>query len=580
LKIKSPNIIMNPNTLMSNDAMRLSVRPHLRLLKKMLPSKIVLAVFASVVVMVGVVSLEQASVAQYPGFGDPGSRQASTGGAGGLVPVEEQIDGGAIPTGASAQVVVRFRNEGSQPVQTGTIRLYPSSTVSAEITMNQCAEEALPLGAECAIALTVSGLQLGPWRLEMLMSHSGRSRLVTTTLSGSVETVGEQDDRRTSDVEASPEIINFGSVNVSQALVEPIVLRNITSDDIEIEDIYIDSKDAAGYTLSSDCETLKVGQACIATISWSPKSAGASSGVLVIKHDGPAGLSTVGIKGDYTPEAIEQADIFPDAVPGKGLLVSSQTQVDFGSGIETASTITVSLVNAGDAPLEISNVKISGSDSGLNFKEGGCGTGIVLEPIEACPLTLTWSPTRVGNLVDDIQITHDGARGILVLPVRGESDSSVSQDQKAIVLGNSSSAISVVNSSRSEATPTQTDGGQPSLATRSAPSRPSSFDDYAPVVQNPAGVLDGFKITSFAATRAIVNGPGGSRIVFDGEEIVLGGVPWLVDIQKNGIQFETRQGQRVLLLFDRSLSSLNSIQASTSSDDAGSEESSESSSSN
>lgn len=571
-------------TTRKDGAMRLSVKPHFRRLQRMIPSKVLLGIFASLVVMTGVMALEQVSVAQYPGFGDPGARSTgSGGGSGGLVPVEESIDGGAIPTGASAQVVVRFRNEGSQPVQTGTIRLYPSSTVSAEITMNQCAEEALPLGAECAIALTVSGLQIGPWRLEMLMSHSGRTRLVTTTLSGVVEAVGDQNDRRTSDVEATPENVDFGSVNVSQALIEPIVLRNITSEDIEIEDIYIDAKDSAGYTLSSDCETLKVGQACIATISWSPKVSGASSGVLVVKHSGPAGLSTIGIKGDYTPETVEQAEIFPDAIPGKGLLVSSQTEVDFGSGVETASTITVSLVNAGDTPLEINNVKISGSDSGLNFKEGGCAQGTVLEPIQACPLTLTWSPTRVGSLVDDIQITHDGARGILVLPVRGESDSSVSQDQKAIVLSdNGSQAISIVDtpsSSASEAT--ETENGEPTLPSRSSKpsnSRPSSFDDYAPVVQNPAGVLDGFKITSFARTRAIVNGPGGSRIVFDGEEIVLGGVPWLVDIQKNGIQFETRQGQRVLLLFDRSLSSLNRIQASSSSDEEGSSESSGSSS--
>ena len=64
--------------------------------------------------------------------------------------------------------------------------------------------------------------------------------------------------------------------------------------------------------------------------------------------------------------------------------------------------------------------------------------------------------------------------------------------------------------------------------------------------------------TSFAPTRAIVNGPGGSRIMFDGEEVVLGGIPWTVDIQKNGIEF-TYGDQRILLLFDKSLSSGNRV---------------------
>jgi hypothetical protein len=81
-------------------------------------------------------------------------------------------------------------------------------------------------------------------------------------------------------------------------------------------------------------------------------------------------------------------------------------------------------------------------------------------------------------------------------------------------------------------------------------------------------VLDGYKITSFSPTRAIINGPGGSRIVFDNEEIVLGGVPWFVAIQKNGIEF-LHQGQRILLLFDRSLSSINRVSSSSSSGSAG-----------
>lgn len=79
-----------------------------------------------------------------------------------------------------------------------------------------------------------------------------------------------------------------------------------------------------------------------------------------------------------------------------------------------------------------------------------------------------------------------------------------------------------------------------------------------PAVSNPASVLDGLKITSFSPTRAIVAGPGGSRIVFDNEDVVLGGVPWEVNIQRNGIEF-TNQGQTVLLLFDRSLSSINRV---------------------
>lgn len=497
--------------------------------------------------------------AQYAGFDDPGSRQTATGG-GGLIAVEGAVDGGTVPIGATAQVVVRFRNEGSQPVETGLIRLYPSSTISAAVALNQCEEAALPAGAECAIALSVKGLQAGAWRVEMLMSHTGRTRLVTATLSGSVESSGEASDTLISDVEAIPEEVDFQTLEDNQTLVKPIILRNITSNSIDITDIYIDSSEQSGYSLKTECEGLAAGEACIAIVSWSPQFSGRSSGVLVVKHTGPTGLSSIPLQGEYDPEDVKVANTFPQAVPGRGLLVASLSELDFGTEVETASTITVTLVNSGDKPLTLEDLKISGSDNGLNYKDDGCEVGQVLEPIAACPLTITWSPTRVGTLFDDVQIIHDGARGVLVLPIRGEAIGTVSQDQKAIVL-------SSVGQRGLEALPPidpvegETIEQQQERAARENANRVQSLS-FSQAIQNASSVLDGYKITSFAPTRAIVNGPGGSRLVFDSEEIVIGGVPWYPLIQRDGIEF-VFQDQRVLMLFDRSLSSINRVNASS-----------------
>ncbi|HRQ61966.1 MAG TPA: hypothetical protein PLO23_10745, partial [Alphaproteobacteria bacterium] len=302
-----------------------------------------------------VVFAAQGAFAQGPAaLSDPGARQGSSGAVGeGLVAVEPSVDGGAIPIGATAQVVVRFRNEGAQPVETGTIRLYPSSTVSATVSLDQCKEAPMGTGAECAVALSVKALQSGPWRVEMLMSHNGRTRLVTATISGIVEAAAEGTNTLRSDIEAIPEAVDFGALKASQTLVQPVILRNITSIGIDVDDIYVDASEQSGYRLDTECSRLEPGQACIATISWSPKLKGPSTGVLVVKHTGPTALSSVIIKGEYTPDTVNQAEAFPEAVPGKGLLVSSQTEVNFGEEVQTASTITVSLVNAGDARMKI-----------------------------------------------------------------------------------------------------------------------------------------------------------------------------------------------------------------------------------
>lgn len=499
-------------------------------------------------------------VAQYPGLGDPGARSSGGGNTGaGLVAVTPDVDAGSIAIGSTAQVVVRFRNDNNLPIETGLIRLYPSSNVSGIVSLNQCQEEPLTSGAECAIAISVKSLQAGAWRIEMLMSHTGRSRLVTATLSGVVETAAEGQQVVTSDIEASPAELDFGDMEESQTLVESITLRNITSKPIDVRDIYIDTSEQAGYSLKTECDTLGPGQACIAVVTWSPKLSGRSSGVLVINHSGPTGLTSVPLEGTYDPGEVDEATIFPRAVPGRGLLVSSQTELDFGDSVSTASTITVSLVNAGDAPLNIETIEISGSDNGLSFKEGGCAAQTILEPIEACPLTLTWSPTRVGGLFDDVQITHDGARGVLVLPVRGASEATVSQDQKAIVLsGGTQIATSGASLSSGYAPDADIAAQQATTAQRNAStvaSTPVSYNSSAGSVVNAASTLDGYKITSFSTDRAIISGPGGSRIVFDNEDVLIGGVPWFVVIQRNGIEF-LHHGQRVLLLFDRSLSAV------------------------
>ena len=183
-------------------------------------------------------------------------------------------------------------------------------------------------------------------------------------------------------------------------------------------------------------------------------------------------------------------------------------------------------------------------------------------------MTISWSPTSVGTLLDDVQVVHSGARGVLVLPVRGEASSVVSQDQGTIMMSNvapvgiGGTDITAYSGGTDADTETATEReDDPVSANQRAASANrgnASSRGFMPAVSNPASVLDGLKITSFSPTRAIVAGPGGSRIVFDNEDVVLGGVPWSVNIQRNGIEF-TNQGQTVLLLFDRSLSSVNRV---------------------
>lgn len=480
------------------------------------------------------------SVFAQSAFGDPPSRGGTSSTAGGdLVPVQATVDGGQISVGATSQVVILFRNDSGRPLQAGAIQLYPSSTVSANVALNNCNQEELAAGAVCAVSISVKGLQAGSWRVELLMRHSGRARLVTATLSGTVSAADTGEKEFISDVEAIPTELDFGDIDSAQSVVRGVVLRNITSDPIDINAIYIEAAAQSGYSLRTDCSRLMPGQACIVTVTWSPVLEGQASGVLLIEHNGPTSVASVTLDGEFQPDETVQAKPFPRAVPGKGLLVASQETIDFGEGVATTSAITVSLVNIGDAPLIIGDIEMASGDNGVSISKKGCVAKTVLEPVDACPLTLTWSPVREGAILDDVQITHDGTRGVLVLPVRGSSNTIISQDTKAVRIS------SVTDTASLEPGQSLSDTQEDVVLVR---------DDS---VDAPS-VLDGFVVTSHSAKRGIISGPGGSRIVYDGEQVVIGGFLWNVNIRTSGVEFRSGD-DKVLLLFDRSLSSVNRV---------------------
>jgi hypothetical protein len=454
-------------------------------------------------------------------LGDPASRSVNSKGGivGGLKAVEAETKAGDITVGSTTQVVVKFRNESSQEVRVGEVSLYPSSTVSTEVALNECggANTAIPAGAECAIVVSVKGLKIGNWRVEVLLRHDGKSRIVTAAMLGTIAAGDDKTDVLLSDVEMIPNEIDFGSLNSSRPLVKSVILRNVTSKAIKVEKVNIEAAPQSGYTLGTDCAELAAGQACMATVTWSPVTAGKSDGVLVVEHDGPTRVSSVSLKGDYQPKAVVKASIFPDAVPGAGVLVSSQEEINFDKVTNEAS-MTVSLVNVGDQEMQLKDISLGSSDKGLTIASTGCHPNSVLQPIEACALTINWSPVRTGEIIEDVRIYHDGARGVLVIPIRGTADSAINKDTKAVV-------VSGIND-------------------------PQQF--IKPVEKRQA--LEGFVISSHSSKKAILNGPGGSRVVTQGKNVVLGGIEWQVNIVENGVEF-LNGNDRVRLLFDRSLSS-------------------------
>jgi len=539
----------------------------------------------SALTLAGLVVFAPVQASAQSAFDDPGSRNPQGNASGGLTAVNNNLDSGSVTLGSSSQVVLLFRNDGNKPVTMGAIDLYPSSNVSAQIAQNECAAAPLDSGAICAIAMSVKGLQPGRFRVELLIRHDGRSKLITSTVTGLVDSTDGSRTELINDIEAIPTELDFGSLSESRTQVQSIILRNVTSKTIKMDSIGIRANPQSGYTLEAECDELESGEACVATVTWAPVQRGPATGVLVVKHDGPAGVTGVAISGDYTPGSASQAEVFPEAIPGKGLLTASQTEIDFGTGIESSSAITASLVNVGDAPIRLNDIRLSNDKNGIEISRNGCTAGTVLKPVEACALTLTWEPVREGDVLDDIQIRHDGARGILVLPVRGSAAKAINKDSESIFLGDDGAApyladIPALTNDELGLSNGNVDVNEPSdvvssetgevlsngesasssnsgLKKRTTSSGTKKARDSKTPSIDVRGVLDGYRITSLGANRGIISGPGGSRVVFNREEAVIGGVLWDVSVRSSAVQFSAGE-QKVLLLFDKALTSFNS----------------------
>lgn len=464
-------------------------------------------------------------------FSDPGAVSAAAGAGGSLVAVESRIEAGQMEPGMNNSVVVQFRNETGGEVEMREIKLFPSSNVTASIVSNECQEDhILTAGAQCAVVLDIRGLQSGVFRVEVLARHTGRTRLATATVSGNV-LVTDRNLQRGVDIEITPNPIDFGTLEASRSIIRSMVVRNMTSQPIEISDIRIDAADNAGFQLSTNCgdAELLAGSSCVASVVWSPLTKGPTSGALVVHHSGGTSVATAELKGEFLPTETEVARLFPEPVPGKGLLVASEEEIDFGANVDSHSSITVSLVNIGDAALTLRDIELAGSEQGLKVLNQGCLPDMVLQPTEACPLTISWLPSRSGIVIDDVRVGHTGARGVMVLPIRGTSIASVNIDQKPIV--------SIIDETYQD-TPTMSSSSEGTTARPSASGAP---------------VLDGYTVSSLSKRGAIINGPGGSRMVRDGQTVRLAGHVWKVEITPDGVGMVSGRN-RVLMVFDRSLS--------------------------
>ncbi len=187
-------------------------------------------------------------------------------------------------------------------------------------------------------------------------------------------------------VSVSPPTIAFGSVAVGTSNSQAVTLTNDGSVSETVTTVQPSGYGFIYYGLSTPI-TIGPGLKVSFTVSFAPKSAGASSGSMSIETS--EATLTVSLSGTGTASA-------PQLSP-------STSNLTFGSvTVGTPSSLPVTLTNTGTGNVSISGV----SASGTGFTASG-GSGVTLAPNQSTTVTVTFDPNAAGSVTGGLVIASN-----------------------------------------------------------------------------------------------------------------------------------------------------------------------------
>lgn len=139
--------------------------------------------------------------------------------------------------------------------------------------------------------------------------------------------------------------------------------------------------------------TLAVGANCTVNVAFHPTATGLRNGAITVTHKLAGSPQSVALSGN---------GVAPIATVDK-------TSIPFGNQpVGTSSAVqTVNLSNTGTATLTITNIAITGANSGDFSQTNACGASVATG--SNCSIMVTFKPTSTGTLAGSVSITDNAA---------------------------------------------------------------------------------------------------------------------------------------------------------------------------
>lgn len=293
---------------------------------------------------------------------------------------------------------VRVTNVGTGPLEVHRVAVRTADEREFTVLGETCTGAPIPPDRDCTILIQFTPQDRGARAAQLIIAHSAADAPQAVALSG-VGTV-EKSPVPAPRVEIAPSPVDFGQRDMGQPGIRLTVrIRNPGTAPLEVKSMTISGPAERDFTVAEQRCTQAVlgpGATCTVLVEFTPRVRGLRSAELVLADNAVGSPHQVGLRGAGeerpAPTPVPRVEITPNPV-------------DFGRREvgQAGPTQTVRVGNSGTAPLQVRNVRPSGSEAGeFDVRSETCTRGPVASGT-SCAVVVEFTPrgrgVRSGTLV-------------------------------------------------------------------------------------------------------------------------------------------------------------------------------------
>mgnify|MGYP001555035492 CR=1 FL=1 len=302
-------------------------------------------------------------------------------------------------SGSSSQVVT-ISNSGDGALSISPIEITGNNSTDFSISNDTCSDSSLSQNDSCSFTAVFSPLTTGQKSSEITVSSNDPD---TPHAVISLQGEGTQSIVQTPAVSLSTSSIAFADAEIiTESTSEIVTVSNTGDAPLLISNISITGSNTTDFSTSdNNCldATLSITESCTFTAVFSPLTTGQkSSEITVSSNDPDTPHAVISLQGEGTQSIVQ--------TPAVSLSTSSIAFADAEIITESTSEI-VTVSNTGDAPLLISNISITGSNTtDFSTSDNNC-LDATLSITESCTFTAVFSPLTTGQKSSEITVSSN-----------------------------------------------------------------------------------------------------------------------------------------------------------------------------